>query len=71
MAEFAAAGLADDEINMICYENVARFYGLDLFKDIPKEQASVGALRALASDVDTATTSKAEYRRRYEAAQSA
>ena len=43
----------------------------DLFADIPKEQASVGALRALATDVDTSTTSKAEYRRRFEAAESA
>ena len=50
---------------------VARFYGLDLFKDVPKERATVGALRALATDVDTSTTSKAEYRRRYEAAHSA
>ena len=71
MAEFQESGLTDDEINKITYENVARFYGLDLFKDIPKEQATVGALRALATDVDTATTTKAEYRRRYEAAKSA
>ena len=42
-----------------------------LFKDIPKEQATVGALRALATDVDTSTTTKAEYRRRYDAAASA
>ncbi len=71
MAEFEAAGLSDDEINKITYENVGRFYGLDLFKDVPKEQATVGALRALATDVDTSTTTKAEYRHRYEAAQSA
>ena len=70
-AEFEGAGLSDAEINKITYENVARFYGLDLFADIPKEQASVGALRALATDVDTSTTSKAEYRRRFEAAESA
>jgi predicted TIM-barrel fold metal-dependent hydrolase len=68
-AEFEGAGLSDEEINKITYANVGRFYGLDLFKDIPKEQATVGALRALATDVDTSTTSKAEYRRRYEAAQ--
>jgi len=32
---------------------------------IPREGASVGALRALAKDVDTRTTSRAEYRSRY------
>jgi predicted TIM-barrel fold metal-dependent hydrolase len=68
MAEFDDAGLTDEEINKICFENVSRFYGIDLFKEIPKEQASVGALRALAADVDTSITSKAEYRRRFEAA---
>jgi hypothetical protein len=71
MSEFRGSGLTDDEINKITYENAARFYGLDLFKDIPKEQATVGALRALATDVDTSTTTKAEYRRRYDAAKSA
>jgi predicted TIM-barrel fold metal-dependent hydrolase len=71
MAEFEGAHMSDDEINKVTYENTARFYGFDLFKDIPKSDATVGALRALATDVDTRTTSKAEYRRRYEAAQSA
>ena len=32
----------------------------------PKEQATVGALRALSPDVDTSTVSRAEWRRRYE-----
>ena len=32
---------------------------------VPKEQATVGALRALAKDVDTSTTTKAQYRERY------
>jgi len=71
MNEFVGAGLSDAEIDMITWKNAQSFYGLDLFKDISKEQASVGALRALATDVDTSTTSKDEYRRRYEAAQSA
>ena len=71
MDEFVSAGLSDAEINKITYENVARFYGIDLFKDIAKERATVGALRALATDVDTSTTTKAQYRARYEAAHSA
>jgi len=35
------------------------------FKHTPKERATVGALRALAPDVDTSTTTKAQYRERY------
>ncbi|TCN40705.1 hypothetical protein EV641_1341, partial [Rhodococcus sp. SMB37] len=34
------------------------------------EQATVGALRARAKDVDVSETSKTEYRRRYELAHS-
>ena len=71
MEEFKNAELTDEEIDKITYKNVARFYNLDLFKDVPKDQATVGALRARATDVDTSTTTKAEYRARYEAAHSA
>jgi hypothetical protein len=52
---------------MITHENVANFYDWDPFKHTPRDQANVGALRALATDVDTKETSKAEYRQRYEA----
>ena len=34
---------------------------------IPKEQATVGALRAQSPDVDTAEVSRAEWRARYDA----
>jgi len=68
LKELNAAHCSDEEIDMITWRNVARFFGWDPFKHTPKEQATVGALRALAKDVDTATTSKSEYRARYEAA---
>lgn len=40
------------------------------FKHIPREEATVGALHARAADVDISETSKEEYRRRYELADS-
>ena len=69
-AELTAAGCSDEEIDMITWSNVAGFFRWDAFKDIPREQATVGALRAraVAAGVDTSTTTKAEYRRRYELA---
>lgn len=68
LGELEAAGLDDATINGITHANAARFYGLDLFSPIPREQATVGALRALAADVDVSTTTKAQYRERYAAA---
>jgi predicted TIM-barrel fold metal-dependent hydrolase len=68
MAEFEAVGLDDEVINLITHENACRFYGVDPFRHIPKDQATVGALRALATDVDTSETTKAQYRERYLAA---
>jgi predicted TIM-barrel fold metal-dependent hydrolase len=61
------AKLTDTQITKITWENACRFYNYDPFKYIPKERATVGALRALATDVDTSTTPKAEYRARYAA----
>jgi hypothetical protein len=68
MAEFEAAGVSDDVINLITWENACRFYDWDPFLHTPKDQATVGGLRALAADVDTSTTTKAQYRERYMAA---
>jgi predicted TIM-barrel fold metal-dependent hydrolase len=67
MAEFEGAAVSDEEINKITYENSCRFFDFDPFANIPREQATVGALRALATDVDTSTVSKTEYRERYAA----
>jgi predicted TIM-barrel fold metal-dependent hydrolase len=68
MAEFVGAGTTDDLIHKITWENACAFYRWDPFRHTPREQATVGALRALATDVDTRETRKADYRERYAAA---
>ncbi len=66
--EFQVTGCTDAEIDKITHQNVARFFDYDPFAIIDKRQATVRSLRALATDVDVSETSRAEYRRRYEAA---
>jgi predicted TIM-barrel fold metal-dependent hydrolase len=61
------AGLSDADIDKISWQNVARFCDYDPFAVIPKEQATVGALRAQATDVDTSIVSRDEWRARYDA----
>jgi predicted TIM-barrel fold metal-dependent hydrolase len=61
------AGLSDEAIHKISWQNVARFCDYDPFATIPREQATVAALRAQSPDVDTSTVPRAEYRARYEA----
>jgi hypothetical protein len=39
------------------HENAMRFFHYDPFAHIPKDQATVGALRARATDVDTSPRS--------------
>jgi predicted TIM-barrel fold metal-dependent hydrolase len=68
MNEFREAGVPDDEIHKITWENTCRFFDWDPFKHTPKEQATVGALRALAADVDTTRMPRAEWKKRNEAA---
>jgi predicted TIM-barrel fold metal-dependent hydrolase len=68
LAECEKAGVSDAVINKITWENAARFFRFDPFEHRSKAEATVGALRAKAGDVDTSITSKAEYRRRYEMA---
>lgn len=66
LAECAHAGLSDATIDKISWQNAARFFRFDPFEHTARADATVGALRARARDVDTSTTAKAEYRRRYE-----
>jgi hypothetical protein len=66
MAEFETSGCSDEEIEKITHLNVQRFFDHDAFAAIPRDQATVGALRALAADVDISTTSRAQYRERYQ-----
>jgi predicted TIM-barrel fold metal-dependent hydrolase len=66
--QLVAAEIPDDEINLITWKNACRFFDFDPFVAVPEAQATVGALQVMAADVDTSETSRAEYRRRYEAA---
>jgi hypothetical protein len=66
--ELQTAGCGDDEIQKITWQNACRFFDWDPFAHTDKEQATVGALRALAGDVDTTRMPRAEWRKRNEAA---
>lgn len=46
------AGVSDDDINQIGYQNAMRWYSFDPFAHRAKEQCTVGALRAEAGDHD-------------------
>ena len=46
--------VSDEEINKITHENAMRWYHFEPFKHIPKEQATVGALRKAAEGHDVA-----------------
>jgi hypothetical protein len=53
MKSLQAAGLSDDEIDKVTWQNAARWYNFDPFEHRPRDEATVGALRAKAQDVDT------------------
>jgi hypothetical protein len=61
MAEMAGAGVPDNEINVITWENACRFFNWDPFVSVPQSHASVGVLRASAADVDTTVRSRREW----------
>jgi predicted TIM-barrel fold metal-dependent hydrolase len=61
------ANCTDEEIEKVTHANAARFLRHDAFRHVKREDGSVGALRARASDVDLSTRSKAEYKKLYEA----
>jgi predicted TIM-barrel fold metal-dependent hydrolase len=66
--EFHDAGCTDEEIHKITWQNSCRFFDWDPFKHTSREQTTVGALRALAHDVDVTRMPKEEWRKRNEAA---
>ncbi len=68
MSEMEGADVPDDEIDKITWQNSARHFRYDPFAHIPREQATVGALRALATDVDTTVRSRSEWAERFAAA---
>jgi hypothetical protein len=45
-------GVPDDEIDRMTHRNATRLYSFDMFSHIPKDQLTVGALQAKATDVD-------------------
>jgi len=49
------SALSDEQINKITHENALRHYQFDPFSIRPREQCTVAALRAEATDVDTVT----------------
>ncbi|MEU4650244.1 amidohydrolase family protein [Nocardia fluminea] len=65
--ELTAAGADDTDFNKITWQNACRFFGIDPFAHVAKDQATVGALRARAKDVDTSTKSRKEYAALYAA----
>ena len=71
MEEFVNANISDALIHKFTWENACRFYRWDPFLHLTREQTTVSALRALATDVDTRTTTKAAYRERYAATHTA
>jgi predicted TIM-barrel fold metal-dependent hydrolase len=71
MGELNGAGCSDEEIDKITWGNAERFFNWDTFKHIPREEATVAALRAKSPDVDETVRSRSEWRARYEAAASA
>ncbi len=65
--EMEAAGCSDEDMHKITWQNTCRFFDIDPFAIIPREQATVGALRALSPDVDTSIRSRHEWRELFEA----
>lgn len=55
--EAATAGVSDEDINKMTYENACRWYQFDPFAHRPKDQCTVGALRAEAAGHDVSTRS--------------
>jgi predicted TIM-barrel fold metal-dependent hydrolase len=56
-----AAKCTDAEIDKITHENAAQWLSYDPFKHAPREEVTVGALKARAVDVDTRIRSRKEY----------
>ena len=65
--EFQDARCTPEEIDKITYQNACRFFSWDPFAHTAKEDATVGALRSKATEVDTTRMSRQEWRTRNEA----
>lgn len=56
-------GVSDADIARITHENALRLFSFDLFTHVPRDQATVGALRAQAADVDLGYRSSARLKK--------
>jgi len=63
--ELELAGVPDDEIDKITWQNSCRFFDVDPFVPTSRDGATVGALRARAVDVDTNEVSRKVWAERY------
>ena len=66
LAELTAAGADAADINKITWQNACNFFTWDPFARTPRSEATVGALRAKATDVDVSIRPRADWRRLYE-----
>jgi hypothetical protein len=57
------ADVPDDEVAKITHENAMRIFSFDPFRHVPREQATVAALRAQATDVDLGYRSSARLKK--------
>jgi hypothetical protein len=57
-ATFVAYAVPDDDIAKMTHENAMRWYSFDPFVDVPKAEATVGALRRRAQGHDVSTMSR-------------
>jgi hypothetical protein len=53
----------DDEMNKMTYENACRWYSFDPFTDIPRTNATVGALRRAVEGHDTSIQARSHHSR--------
>jgi predicted TIM-barrel fold metal-dependent hydrolase len=63
-----AADCSESDIAKITHENAMRWFQFDPFAHVSRKEATVGALKARATDVDLSTRSKSDYRASWEAA---
>jgi predicted TIM-barrel fold metal-dependent hydrolase len=66
MAQFEANSVPEADIRKMTHENAMRWYSFDPFSHIPKEQATVGVLRASAAGHDVSVMSRSTRQRTHD-----
>jgi len=61
ISEMDGAGASDADIDQITWQNACRFFDWEPFVTVPRESATVGSLRALATDVDTTVRTREQW----------